>query len=561
MSKNNSTPLFKRLWTLIRGIFVSETKWQAIGFLALLVFLALFTTGITVGLSFINSNLITALQTQNQTKFFELLTYLIGGFILATPFASLSRFVEERLGLLWRKWLSRDILKKYFNQQSFYKINWYQGIDNPDQRIEEDIRTLTTSIITLFVVFINSALTLVMYTGILWSITWHLIVGAISYSLIGSLLTFLIGKRLIALNFIQLKKEGDYRYKLVNIRDNAESIAFYKAAKKEYTRTRQKLRDALANQRKIINVNFQLGPFVNFYNYLKPLIPLIIVAPAFLRGDIKDFGTVTLSAEAFVRVAEALSVLIQNFGVISTIAAVTTRLGSFTETLEQTAEESSCYFPRIATVSYEERIEFENVNIQTPTSAQIIVSNLNLKHENGGLLITGPSGKGKTSILRVLSGLWVFGEGKLTRPQPDDCLFIPQKPYLILGSLRNQLLYASKHSGYSDNELEAILDEVNLHGLLKRLKGFDKVHDWTNLLSSGEQQQMGFARYLLRKPKFVFLDESTTAVDLPTEKMLYDIVEKNSQAWISVGYREGISSYHDRILTLKEKASYEISEI
>lgn len=558
MAKKLSAPIFRRLWRLIRGIFLSEIKYYAIGLLLLLVVFALLITGINVGLSFINSYLVTSLQTKNESQFFEYLVYLIGGFILATPITSLYSYTEQRLGLLWRKWLSRDILLKYFNQESFYKINWHEGIDNPDQRIEEDIRTLTTSVLSLFVVFINSALTLVMFIGILWSITWHLVIGAFLYTIAGSLLTFLIGKRLISLNFTQLKKEGDYRYKLVNIRDNAESIAFYRSSKKEYSRTRQKLRDALANQLKIVNLNLQLGPFINFYNYLKPIIPVVIVAPAFLRGDISEYGKVAQSAEAFVRVVEALSVLIQNFGLISTIAAVTTRLGTFTETLESAAEESSCYFPRIATTNYEDRISFNHVSIHTPKTDQLLIKDLNLNHDKGGLLITGPSGKGKTSILRVLSGIWVFGEGTLTRPKSEDCLFIPQKPYLILGSLRNQLLYSTEKSGFSDKELEEVLSQVGLKGLVRRLKGFNKIHDWTNLLSSGEQQQLGFARYLLRKPKFVFLDESTTAVDAKTEAHLYSLVQKNSHAWISVGYREGLENFHKTVLNIQTEGNYEI---
>lgn len=557
MSQQRNAPIIRRLWRLIRGIFVSEVKWYAVALLVLLIGFAVLITAINVWLSYINSWLITALQSYNQSKFFEYLMYLITVFVLATPVTALYSYTEQRFGLLWRKWLTRDILKKYFNQESFYKINWHDGIDNPDQRIEEDIRTLTTSVLSLFIVFINSILTLVMFISILWSITGSLIVGALLYTLVGSLLTFLIGKRLISLNFTQLRKEGDFRYKLVNIRDNAESIAFYRSSKKEYTRTRQKLRDALANQLRIINLNLQLGPFVNFYNYLKPLIPIIIVAPAFFRGEIKEWGKVVQSADAFVRVVEALSVLIQNFGLISTIAAVTTRLGTFTETLENAAEESSCYFPRINTTFFDNKIEFQNVTIHTPKVDTQIIKNLSFRHDNGGLLITGPSGRGKTSILRVLSGIWVFGEGNITRPPPENCLFIPQKPYLILGSLRNQLLYASDRSGFSDSELEEILKEVGLKNLLRRLKGFDKVHDWTNLLSSGEQQQLGFARYLIKKPDFVFLDEATTAVDHATESRLYNLVKENSETWISVGYREGLDVFHEAFLDIKDNGTYE----
>ena len=515
-------------------------------------------TLINVGLSFINNFFITALQAKD-SNYFKYLFYLLGGFILATPVIVLKKYAEQRLVLLWRKWLSRDILKKYFHHESFYRITWHEGIDNPDQRIEEDIRTLTSSVVTLFVISVDSILTIILFAGILWTINWHLIVGALGYTLVGSMLTFLIGKRLPALSFTQLQKEGDYRYKLVNVRDNSESIAFYRASKKEYSRTRQKLRDALANQLKMINLNLQLDPFINLYNYIKPVLPVIIVAPAFLRGDIRDWGTISQSAEAFVRVVEAMSVLVQHFGTISSVAAVVTRLGSFTEALETAAEESSCYYPRITT-TFDNRIEFKDISIHTPKTDQLIIKGLNLKHETEGLLITGSSGRGKTSVLRVLSGIWVSGEGNLVRPKSEDCLFIPQRPYLILGSLRNQLLYASTKSGYSDLELETVLNEVGLKSLLKRLKSFDRLHDWSNLLSSGEQQQLGFARYLIRKPKFVFLDEATTAVDKSTEAMLYGLVQKYSTAWISVGYREGLRDFHSKVLNIQDQHHYEVTE-
>ncbi|HMO18247.1 MAG TPA: ABC transporter ATP-binding protein/permease [Oligoflexia bacterium] len=558
MLKSYSTT-FRRLWRLIRGIFVSEIRFQAYGLVLLLVLFALAIAGINVTISFINRDLFNALALKDQTKFFEKLFLLLGSFCLATPVAVLYAYTEQRFALLWRKWLSRDILKKYFQESAFYRISWHEGIDNPDQRIEEDIRSLTTGLISLFIILVNSLLTLIMFVSILWSITHQLLIAVVVYTILGSILTFLIGRKLITLNFTQLKKEADYRYKLVNIRDNAEQIAFYHGAKKEYVRARQRLKDSLSNFLKIINLNLQLGLFVNIYNYLKPVIPIVIVTPLYMRGTI-EFGQITQSADAFVRVVEALSVMIQHFGTISTIAAVVTRLGSFSETLDLASEETHCHFPRIQT-NYNSHIEFKNLTITTPAGDQTLVKDLNLFHEEGGLLITGASGQGKTSILRVVGGLWIFGEGEIMRPQDEDTMFIPQRPYLILGSLRNQLLYGNKKLAYTNEELKDVLIQVGLKNLLKRIKGFDKTYDWANLLSAGEQQQLAFARFSLRRPKYAFLDEATTSVDSKTEELLYELVKTTCKYWISVGYKANIGKFHNRNLNLNPDGSYEITDL
>jgi vitamin B12/bleomycin/antimicrobial peptide transport system ATP-binding/permease protein len=547
-SRKSKSKTFKRLWKLIRGIFQSELRWHAYGLVALLIMFALAIAGVNVTISYINRDLFNALALKDQTKFFEKLFLLLGSFLIATPITVLYAYTEQRFGLMWRKWLSREILQKYFKESAFYRISWHEGIDNPDQRIEEDIRTLTTGLISLFIIVINSMLTLVMFVSILWSITSNLLFAVVGYALVGSMLTYIIGRKLISLNFTQLKKEADYRYKLVNIRDNAEPIAFYHGARKEYIRARQRLKEALNNFLKIIHLNLQLGMFVNIYNYLKPVLPIIIVTPLYMRGEI-EFGQITQSADAFVRVVEALSVIIQHFGTISTMAAVVTRLGTFTETLEAAAEETHCHFPRIHT-THAPYIELKNLTMTTPHAEQTLVKDLSLMHKKGGLLVSGASGLGKTSLLRVIGGLWMFGEGEITRPEDRSCMFIPQRPYLVLGSLRNQLLYANHSTAYTDEELEAVLIKAGLRNLLRRIKSFDKNYEWSNLLSAGEQQQLAFARMLLRKPDFVFLDEATTSVDAVTQNNLYQLVMEQCTAWVSVGYKNSIGVYHNSELEL-----------
>lgn len=549
---------FRRLWRLVKPFLVSsEVRWQARGLLVLLAVFALSIAGINVGLSYIARDFMTAFSLKEEDEFFRMLGFYLAAFAAATPVTVFYSYTEQRLALLYRSWLSREILNKYFSNLAFYRIGAYEGIDNPDQRIEEDIRSFTQTSLSFFLIMCNAVLTLVLFVNILWSISFNLIVAVVAYALFGSIITYWIGKPLIALNFEQLKKEADYRYKLVNVRDNAESIAFYRGSKKELTRTRQRLKKALNNVKKIINLNRNLGFFITFYNNMKPVLPIVIVSPLYLSGRIQ-FGEVTQSADAFVRVVEALSILIAHFGTISAITAVVTRLGSFTEALEEAGKGAREQGSMIITEDGD-KVAFENVTIVTPKRDQQLVKGLTWELTEGGMLITGGSGNGKSSILRVLAGLWNAGEGKVIRPPLKRTVFLPQRPYLVLGSLRNQLVYALPHQALSDHELESVLERVGLATMLERVKGLGAICDWGSILSAGEQQQLAFARLLLAKPRFVFLDEATTAVDHKTEAILYREVQSSVQAYISIGYRGTLARYHSLVLELNEDMAWTLT--
>ncbi len=500
----------------------------------------------------------TALQLKDSEEFFKRLLLYLLCFTLATPLTVFQSYTEQRFALLWRKWLSRQILQKYFSNLAYYKVRWYEGIDNPDQRIEEDIRTFTSTSLSLFIIVCNAVLTIVTFIAILWSISLNLIVAVIVYALFGSTITYLIGRPLIGLTFAQLKKEANYRYKLVNVRDNAESIAFYRGDRKELVRVRQRLKKALDNLLRIINLNRNLNFFIVTYNNLKPVIPVIVVAPLFVRGSI-EFGKVYQSQDAFVRVVEALSVLIQHFNTISAVTAVVTRLGSFSEALTEAKDSGKqTELHSVFEVVEEPRIVFDQVTILTPKRDQVLVSKLSFSLSEGGLLITGSSGTGKTSILRAIAGLWTSGSGKIIRPPIQETIFIPQRPYMILGTMSNQLLYTCNRQGVSQEELIFVLKQVALEHTLDRIGGFEEIQDWSSILSTGEQQRLAFARLLLARNEFAFLDEATTAVDAKSERHLYSLLRKAVRAYVSVGYRTTLAKYHHTILELKDDGKWTI---
>jgi vitamin B12/bleomycin/antimicrobial peptide transport system ATP-binding/permease protein len=270
-----------------------------------------------------------------------------------------------------------------------------------------------------------------------------------------------------------------------------------------------------------------------------------------LKGEI-EFGVVTQAGMAFGFVLNALSIIVSNFGGLSAFAAVVTRLGTFWELVNQ-AESTQALEIQKSVIQYEESnsIEFKNVTILIPIQNKLIVKELSLKVEpENGLLITGMSGNGKSSILRALSGLWVNGSGTIVRPNSSQMMFIPQRPYMILGSFRSQLLYGQKQRVFTDRELTEIVKKVHLEETLERIGGFDVKLDWSNILSTGEQQKISLARVLLGEPRYVFLDEATTALDRKGEEMLFELIRERNMGYVSVGHRDTLGKYHQVILEL-----------
>lgn len=490
-----------------------------------------------------------ALTLKNAPRFYQELQRYLVAFVVASVVVALYRYAEERLALIWRRWLSLKLMGMYFGNRAYYRIGTESLIDNPDQRIEADIRSFTSQTLSFMLILMNSVIGLFLFIKVLWAISPPLTVIAIGYALFGSFMSYLLGRQLIWLNFTQLQREADYRYKLVNVRDNAESIALYHGERKEQTRARQLLSQALLNLRRIIGKNRNLNVFTNLYNYLIPVIPQVVVAPLYFSGEV-TLGVVTQSTVAFAQTLGALSIIVTNFGSLTAFAAVINRLGGFFEVLEE-VEWRKERAKGVIDYRHENRLAFHDVTILPPRGGRAVVTSLSFSLEAGQrLLICGPSGSGKSTILRAIAGLWNNGEGLITRPRLRTTLFVPQRPYMILGSFRNQLLYVKRRTGVSETVLWEALRAARLMATVERIGNLDVELDWPNVLSMGEQQRIAFARLFIVHPEFAFLDEATTAVEPAVQAEVYRQLAERVKSYVSVGHRDALAPFHDCVLQL-----------
>lgn len=560
---------FRRFWAIAKTYWLGEEKWKAGGLLLLIAVFLLGYTGLSVVLNNKRGVLISALSAQDEARFWATVWVFIGVLVAYAPLLAGYDYLQKRLGLEWRRWLTGRFVADYFRDRAFYNIQQFQpDIDNPDQRIAEDVKNFTQQSLALLLVVVSSVLQVIAFSGVLLGISKNLVGFLVLYALLGTLVTVLIfGQPLVRLNFQQLKKEANFRFSLVRIRENAEAIAFYRGEDQEASQVNNRFLEAFENFKRLIVWELNLNALTNAYEFIPFVLPAIVVAPAVFSGDL-EVGKVSEAQGAFVRVFFSLNIIVARFQELTSFGAGIDRLYSFAEALnhgelttnpeadaeiDSTTKTLSPSEKSLITLQTSDRIALENLTLQTPNYQRTLIQDLSLEvPAQAGLLIVGPSGCGKSSLLRAIAGLWQSGHGTIQRPDLDNVLFLPQKPYMILGSLREQLLYPHANPDVDDATLQAALEKVNLADLAERFGGFEAVEEWGDVLSLGEQQRLTFARILLNQPTFAILDEATSALDLANEAKLYDHLQHTGTTYISVGHRESLYAYHPKVLRLGE---------
>ncbi len=533
-----------------------QEKWKVIGLLLLIAVFVVLGTQVSALLNEYQGEFTTAL-TEKKLELFQRSLIIFGLLLLAyLACVILQYFTTEKLKLYWRDWLTHHFLDYYFKNQAFYKVNDNKYIDNPDQRIAEDIDSFISSTLTTVFSFGENILTGFLFINILWTINKNLVFVALVTAILQTLITFLIGKVLTPLNYRNLEYQADFRYSLVHVRDNSESIAFYRGENQELgilSERFNKLLDVLNRKILPFSVLNALNISLTFVVFI---IAYLILAPQYFSGQI-TIGDVTRSVPAFLTVVGVFSWFASYFDNLALFASVIKRLGVFAEFLRDNNTNIQNN-DRINTV-IEPRFSLSKVTLRTPENDRTLVKNLSLEVPAGeGILIMGPSGSGKSSLLRLIAGLWDSGSGYVYHPPAEEILFLPQRPYMVLGSLRNQIIYPGKGNDYSEEHLQSVLETVNLGDLAQRVGGFDVHLNWADVLSLGEQQRLAFARLFLANPKYAVLDESTSALDVKNEKLLYNLLQNSGTTFISVGHRPTLIPYHHSILEILPGADWRI---
>jgi len=558
-----------RFWSMITALARSEEGPKAKFFaLCLLVFL-LSISALNVINSYVGRDFMTSIESKEMGAFikYALLYFLVFG--VSTLVAVFHRYCEERLGLLWRKWLTGRAIEKYTRGHIFFKMNAYGDLKNPDQRISEDIRSLTATTLSFVLMLLNATITVIAFSGVMWSISPLLLLVTILYAALGSIFSFYLGRPLIRLNYDQSDKEANFRARLLHVRENAEAIALVRQEERLRDRLHDRLDQLITNFRRIIDVNRNLGFFTTGYNYLIQIIPALLVAPLFITGQ-AEFGVITQSAMAFGHLIGAFSLIVTQFQSISAYTAVIARLSALADAMQVAADTAS---PAITYCTDCGLLAFDRLTLKSPRSGRFLIKDLTVSIPvDGHLLIRVADDSARTALFRATAGLWSEGEGEITRPAPDDLLFLPERPYVPPGTLREVLLpsaterrptditthaadpaHPPKTNGgrrFSDEGILNALRQLGLVAAIERAGGLDSEKNWSELLSLGEQQTLAFARVLLAEPTFVFLDHPTRSLNEGQVNDLLCLLRERGITYVTLGEEDDDPLLYNQVLSI-----------
>lgn len=579
-----SVSVIKIWFSIARLWFLSTDRKRAYAWSTAAIASSFANMLLLIKVSYVQNSFQSALSEKEQDQFYSAVYNFSIIIIVAAPMFALVEYLDRRMVVEWRSWLAHKLIVMYYTNKAYFLLKLDpEGIDNPDQRLTEDVHSFVSASTSLAIGMLRQLFYCFAFTGLLYSIAPNLVFFLFAYAALGSgLIGWFFGSRLQAITNESLKREADLRFSLIKTRESAESIAFYNGDAREQKCSTYRLQGAVNTQRRRIFIEAILSFWQNAYSYATILMPALLMAPRYFKGEVR-FGDISQVSYAFGRIESAVSYFINNLASLASLAAQTERIEMLINALAHStsagaslpSSKSGISGTTTINLTYspdQQGVELNSLTILTPHGERSLARNLTLTVLPGSsLLIKGSSGSGKTSLLRAIAGLWTKGSGSVLLPMPENLMFLPQKPYMPLGTLRDQLKFpftspsstALIHQYTDQGEdtlLLQLLDQVGLPNLASRIGGLDsELEDWAHVLSLGEQQRLAFARLLRHCPPVAFLDEATSALDEKLEAKLYSLLQKRCQCYISIGHRASLSKYHTMVLENVEEGEWSLS--
>lgn len=559
------------IWRLAIPYFRSDDRWRGWILLGAVIAIELALVGLQVILNQWYNRFYNTLQDRNWDAFVSAILFFCVLAAVYTVLAVYQLYLNQWLQIRWRRWMTQTYLREWLTSANHYRMQLLgDAADNPDQRIAEDLQQFVQYTLTIGIGLLNAIVTLCSFVVILWTLSAHtplsvfgasfdipgyLVWAALLYAVIGTAVTQLIGRPLIALNFLQQRFEADFRFNLVRTRENAEQIAALKGESAEREEHLTRFGSVVGNWYALMQRQKQLTFFTQSYSQASVIFPYIIVAPAYFSGAMQ-LGGLMQTASAFNSVQSALSYFVTSYRQIAEWRAVIARLTGFEEAIA--AGRAAAVTPPVVQIIAEtagKPYAMNELKVRLPDGSPVVAAEHVAIPANESVLVTGPSGVGKSTLLRAVSGIWPFGSGQVSVPDGAKVMLVPQRPYFPLATLADAIAYPATRGSFNNASIAEALAAVGLSQLVTRL---DEQAHWNRMLSQGEQQRLAIARALLQAPDYLFLDEATAALDERSEAALYRLLlERLKGATIvSIGHRSTLNAFHRRRLEVIPGAEF-----